>query len=128
MPAMRSYCSGISLQSGVHFLPSVLATVQLHGAMHIQSSEEIMTGKSIPTKENWNKLKPYYTKLLSGALIVCGSFLMLEHLFMFEGFDLLDWIGHEYYGLGMIIIGFLLSMKWSQWRELKLWNWRNWFR
>lgn len=87
-----------------------------------------MTGESIPTKENWNRLSPYYRKVTSGVLIVGGSFLMLEHLFEFDGFDLLDFIGHEYYGLGMIIIGLLVSMKWEQWKELELWNIRNWFR
>ena len=87
-----------------------------------------MTGKSIPTKENWRELMPYYTKLASGALIVCGSFLMLEHLFTYDGFDLLDFVGHEYYGLGMIVIALLLSMKWKQWKELDLKNIRNWFR
>ena len=87
-----------------------------------------MTGESIPTPENWHKLAPYYRKLTSGLLIVGGAFLMLEHLFTYGGFDLLDFIGHEYYGFGMIIAGFLLSMKWSQWKELKLWKIRNWFR
>lgn len=87
-----------------------------------------MTGESIPTKENWKRLSPYYRKVISGVLIVGGSFLMLEHLFEFGGFDLLDFIGHEYYGLGAIIAGLLISMKWEQWRELKLWNIRNWLR
>lgn len=87
-----------------------------------------MTGESILTKKNWRLLAPYYKKLISGGLIVTGSFLMLEHLFMFEGFDLLDFIGHEYYGLTMIIAGFLISMKWYQWKKLNLSNWRNWFR
>ncbi len=87
-----------------------------------------MTGESIPTKENWRRLAPYYKKLVSAGLIVLGSFLMLEHLFEFGGFDLLDFIGHEYYGLGMVMAGFLLSMKWSQWKELKLWKIKNWFR
>ena len=87
-----------------------------------------MTGESIPTKENWHRLAPYYRKLVSASLIVLGSFLMLEHLFQFGGFDLLDFIGHEYYGLGMIILGFGISLNWSQWKELELWNVRNWFR
>lgn len=87
-----------------------------------------MTGESIPTKENWRRLAPYYKKLVSAGLIVLGSFLMLEHLFEFGGFDLLDWIGHEYYGGGMILAGFLLSMKWGQWKELELWKIKNWFR
>ena len=87
-----------------------------------------MTGESIPTPQNWKKLAPYYRKLLSGLLIVGGSFLMLEHLFQYGGFDLLDFVGHEYYGFGMIVIALLISMKWSQWKELKLSNIRNWFR
>jgi hypothetical protein len=87
-----------------------------------------MTGESIPNKENWTKLAPYYKKLTSGLLIVSGSFLILEHLFTYGGFDLFDIVGHEYYGLGMIIAGFLLSMKWHQWDELNLKNIKNWFR
>lgn len=87
-----------------------------------------MTGNSIPNRENWRVLAPYYRKLVSGGLIVLGGFLMLEHLFQYDGFDLLDFIGHEYYGLGMIIVGFLLSMKWEQWKELDLKKVKNWWR
>lgn len=53
-------------------------------------------------------------------LIMAGTGLMMEHLFTYDGFDLLDFAGHEYYGLAMIIIGFLLSMKWGQWKSLGL--------
>ena len=74
------------------------------------------------------KITPYHRKLASGMLIVGGSFLLLEHLFAYDGFDLLDFIGHEYYGLGMIIIGILISMKWFQWESMNLKNFRNWFR
>ena len=74
------------------------------------------------------KITPYYRKLASGLLIVGGSFLILEHLFVYDGFDVLDIFGHEYYGLGMIIIGILISMKWSQWKSMNLKNFRNWFR
>lgn len=56
---------------------------------------------------------PYIKKMVSGLLIVGGTFLLLEHLFNFTGFDL-EIIGHEYWGLGMIIIAFLLSIKWKQ--------------
>jgi hypothetical protein len=71
---------------------------------------------------------PYHKKLASGLLIVGGAFLMLEHLFMYGRFDLLDFIGHEWYGLGMIITGFLLSMAWAQWKTMDLKKFRNWFR
>lgn len=87
-----------------------------------------MTGPSIITQENQKRLIPYYKKLASGVLLVGGSFLMIEHLFMFDGFDLLDFVGHEYYGFGMIITGFLLSMKWGQWKTLKLHKIKNWVR
>ena len=87
-----------------------------------------MTGESIPTKENWKMLLPYYKKITSGAMIVVGSFLLIEHLFTFDGFDLLDFVGHEYYGLGLIIGGFLLMIKWYQWHTLELWHIRNWLR
>ena len=87
-----------------------------------------MTGESIPTKENWYRLKPYYKNLISLILIVSGSALIIEHIFKYNGTDMLDWCGHEYYGLAMIIIGFLLSMKWGQWKSLNLKDPRNWLR
>lgn len=55
----------------------------------------------------------YYRKLISGLLIIGGSFLLLEHLFTFEGFDI-ELIGHEFFGLAMIAIAFLVSIKWKQ--------------
>lgn len=90
-----------------------------------------MTGPSLPwkmTQEQKDRAYPYYKRLISLVLIVGGSALMIEHLFQYNGYDLLDAAGHESYGLAMIIIGFLLSMKWGQWKELKLWNIRNWLR
>jgi cytochrome b subunit of formate dehydrogenase len=61
--------------------------------------------------------KSYIKKMISGLLIVGGSFLLLEHLFNFEGFDL-EIIGHEWIGLFMIISALLLSMKWKQLPDL----------
>lgn len=90
-----------------------------------------MTGQSIPwrmTPEQLASFKQYCKKPISAALIMAGTGLLLEHLFTYGGFDLLDFWGHEYLGAGLIIVGFLLSMKWGQWKELKLWNIRNWFR
>ena len=57
-----------------------------------------------------------------------GVGLMMEHLFTYDGFDMLDFVGHEYYGLAMVLIGFLLSMKWKQWDSLDLKNIKNWRR
>ncbi|MHC1623446.1 MAG: hypothetical protein ACXQTR_02505 [Candidatus Methanospirareceae archaeon] len=75
-----------------------------------------MTGKSLPWKvksEKRRKMLRYYRKLISGLLIVGGGFLLLEHLFSFSGFDL-ELLGHEWYGILMIIMALLLSMKWKQ--------------
>ncbi len=75
-----------------------------------------MTGKSLLWKVKGEEKKgmiKYYKKLVSGFLIIGGSFLLLEHLFQFGGFDI-ELLGHEYYGLAMIIIAFLLSIKWKQ--------------
>jgi len=55
--------------------------------------------------------------MVSGLLIVGGVFLILEHLFNFGGFDI-ELLGHEYYGIGMIIVGFLLSLKWKQLKNI----------
>jgi len=74
------------------------------------------------------KITSYHRKLASGLLIVGGTFLMLEHLFTYDRFDLLDFVGHEYYGLGIITIGFLVSIEWSQWKSMDLKHFKNWFR
>ena len=68
-----------------------------------------MTGKSDMSKPCMD----YYKKVASGGTIVVGSFLVLEHLFQFDGFDL-ELLGHEYYGLGLIALGFGLSLKREQ--------------
>jgi len=67
-------------------------------------------------------------KTISAILIITGTGLLLEHLFSYGGYDLLDWIGHEYYGIALILAGFLLSIKWKQWKEMKLWKLKNQFR
>lgn len=90
-----------------------------------------MTGTSLPWKMSPDQLKrfiEYSKKPISAVLIGGGSCLMLEHLFTYDGFDLLDFWGHEYVGLFMILTGFLLSMKWKQWGILNLKDIRNWIR
>lgn len=87
-----------------------------------------MTGESIPTKENWHRLKPYYKKLLATCLILSGSFLIIEHIWTFGQVDLLDVLGHESYGILMIIIAFLMMIDWGQWKSLNLKNPINWLR
>lgn len=63
------------------------------------------------TGYSWSE--KYWKKMISGCLIVSGGFLILEHLFNFGGFDI-EILGHEYTGLMLIGIAFLLSMKWKQ--------------
>lgn len=90
-----------------------------------------MTGPSLPWKMDSDQRKAfadYSKKPISAALIAGGAGLLLEHLFTFDGFDLLDFWGHEYLGIGLIITGFLLSMKWKQWEDLNLSDIRNWIR
>ena len=56
---------------------------------------------------------PYAKKLVGAMLILGGAFLLMEHLFTFGGFDI-ELLGHEYLGILMIIIAFLMNMKWKQ--------------
>ena len=69
-----------------------------------------------------------YKKPISAFLIMGGTGLLLEHLFSYNGFDLLDIQGHETYGLIMIAVGFALSVKWKQWDTLNLKKLKNWRR
>lgn len=73
-------------------------------------------------------VKTYHKKIISMFMIVGGSSLLLEHLFTWGGFDLLDFWGHEYLGIGMVIIGFLISIKYEQKKELNLKDPRTWIR
>ena len=70
---------------------------------------------------------PYAKKLVGAMLIVSGGFLLLEHLFTFSGFDI-ELIGHEYLGIALIGLAFLMNVKRGQWKAfvlaLKNRNWR----
>ena len=55
----------------------------------------------------------YIKKMLGGLFIVGGSFLLMEHLFNFSGFDL-EFIGHEVIGLILIGLAFVINIKWKQ--------------
>ena len=80
-----------------------------------------MTGKSDASPV----CMKYYKKLASLLLIVGGSVLLIEHLYNFSGFDI-ELLGHEYYGIGLIVSGFLLSLKWEQVRGVRrAWRERN---
>ena len=77
------------------------------------SEDEGVLSFNFKEKER-EKMIRYYRKLISGLLIMGGGFLLLEHLFAFEGFDIELLVGHEVYGLLMIGAGFLISLKWEQ--------------
>ena len=68
-----------------------------------------MTGQS----DTSPRCMKYYKKLVGGLLILGGGFLMLEHLFVFDGFDI-ELAGHEIYGIVLIGMGFALNLKWKQ--------------
>lgn len=52
-------------------------------------------------------------KLASLLLIVGGCTLLIEHLYSYGGFDI-ELVGHEVYGLAMIILGIAISLKRDQ--------------
>ena len=64
----------------------------------------------MPKPEIPDEEKPAeYRKLGGMASIVLGGFLLLEHIYTWGGVDLDDFpFGHEWYGLGLIVFGFLL--------------------
>lgn len=67
-----------------------------------------MTGYSLPPI-------PYAKKLVGAMLIISGGFLLLEHLFTFNGYDI-ELFGHEYLGIAMILSAFLINIKREQWK------------
>jgi hypothetical protein len=71
---------------------------------------------------------PYYKKLISLCMMLVGTFLIAEHIWTYGRTDMFDVIGHEYCGLGLIVIAFVIMLDWTQWKKLKLWKIRNWFR
>ena len=60
---------------------------------------------------------PHDFRLLSATLAVAGSFLLIEHLYLY-GFDFTDIVGHEWYGVMLIvaaiIVGALSRTRWAR--------------
>jgi len=56
--------------------------------------------------KNW-----YYRKLLASICILSSSFLLLEHIWRWDGIELLDFIGHEWYAIILFIVAIFLSAK-----------------
>lgn len=61
----------------------------------------------------------YYKKLGSFLFILAGAGLLIEHLFTWGGMDLLDFPGHEWWGLILVIVGFLIGSRWSKGEKLQ---------
>jgi len=49
-------------------------------------------------------MNAYELRLMAAVTTATGSFLLIEHLYRF-GFEFFDFIGHEWYGLLLIIVG-----------------------
>lgn len=64
-----------------------------------------MTGYS----HSWDHNK----KLLGGVMLISGIFLLIEHLFTHGGYDI-ELLGHEWYGIALILGAVLLNIKYKQ--------------
>lgn len=49
--------------------------------------------------------KGYKKKLISGASIVTGLFLIIEHIIVFGQLEFWDFLGHEWLGIILVILG-----------------------
>lgn len=59
-----------------------------------------------------------YSKNLFGILFIgSGAFLIIEHIYMWGEFTFFDFIGHEWLGLVLILLGCGLNVKF--WRKTK---------
>ena len=58
----------------------------------------------------------YVRRLFGAALVVLGAFLLAEHIYRF-GFEWWDFWGHEWLGLGCILGGVFLAMRWKRTEE-----------
>ena len=61
-----------------------------------------------------NYIKKEWKKLGSMSLIILGSFLLLEHIYTYGGIDLLDILGHEWFGIILIVLGVLFANRWGR--------------
>jgi len=65
---------------------------------------------------NIDKLsKSQYARILCGvACIVLGAFFLIEHIMVWEEIAFFDFIGHEWLGFVLILVGILINMNWSR--------------
>ncbi len=48
------------------------------------------------------------------CFILSGTFLLVEHIYTYGGIDLWDLLGHEIFGILLIVIGVLFSNRWGK--------------
>lgn len=61
------------------------------------------------------RTKKKYLKNLSGILsIMIGAGLIIEHIYMWGEFSFYDFIGHEWLGFVLIIVGIILNLNFSK--------------
>jgi hypothetical protein len=53
----------------------------------------------------------YYRKLTATVLLLVSSVLLVEHIWNWDGIELLDFIGHEWYAIILFIVSLFLSAK-----------------
>ena len=58
-------------------------------------------------------IKREFKKLGSISLILVGGFLIIEHIYTYARIDLLDILGHEWFGILFIVAGLLLANNWG---------------
>ena len=58
-----------------------------------------------------NYIKTEWKKLGSISLIGVGAFLIIEHIYTYGYVSLTDFLGHEYFGLVLILGGFLIASR-----------------
>ena len=58
-------------------------------------------------------IKIEFKKLGSISLILVGSFLLIEHIYTYGRIDLLDILGHEWFGILFIVAGVFFANNWG---------------
>jgi len=54
-------------------------------------------------------IKKEFKKLGSIILIGAGTFLIIEHIYSYGGIELVDFLGHEWIGIFLIIAGLICA-------------------
>lgn len=58
----------------------------------------------------YRSLKKYSKNLFGMLFIAAGAFLIIEHIYMWGEFSFFDFIGHEWLGLVLIVLGILINL------------------